>query len=128
MSEQASSSTINLAVVRGVASGPPEVRHLVSGTRLATFAVRTHAQGPPATSVPVVVWDPPAWVEQIDEDDEVLVAGSIRRRFYRAVSGGPASRVELEATVIGRIPDRRAMRRARGLVTALGDALGDALA
>ena len=123
MSDHPSPSTVNLAVVRGVASGPPELRHLASGTRLASFALRTHSLGPPATSVPVAVWDPPAWVEQIDEGDELLVAGCIRRRFYRAASGALASRVELEASVVGRASDRRATRRVHGLVAGLADAL-----
>jgi hypothetical protein len=123
VSDHASPSTINLAVVRGVASGPPEVRHLASGTRLASFALRTHSLGPPATSVPVAVWDPPAWAEQIDEGDELLVAGCVRRRFYRAASGALASRVELEASVVGRASDRRVTRRVHDLVAALTDAL-----
>jgi hypothetical protein len=123
MSEHESPSTLNLAVVRGVASGPPGLRHLASGTRLASFALRTHSLGPPATSVPVAVWDPPAWAEQIDEGDELLVAGCIRRRFYRAASGGLATRVELEASVLGRVSDRRARRRVHDLVTVVSDAL-----
>jgi len=123
VSDEQSPSTINLAVVRGVASGPPEVRHLASGTRLASFALRTHGLGPPATSVPVAVWDPPAWVEQIDQGDELLVAGCVRRRFYRALSGSLATRVELEAKVIGRVADRRSTRRVRDLVAALSEAL-----
>ncbi|HEV2309386.1 MAG TPA: hypothetical protein VGU73_02590, partial [Acidimicrobiia bacterium] len=68
-------------------------------------------------------WDPPAWTEQIDEGDELLVAGCIRRRFYRAASGGLASRVELEASVVGRASDRRARRRIHELVTALSEAV-----
>ena len=46
--------TVNLAVVRGTASGTPELRQLASGRRLATFAVRTHGLVPPATSVRIM--------------------------------------------------------------------------
>ena len=123
MSDPEAPSTVNFAVVLGVASGPPELRRLASGTRLASFALRTHSLGPPATSVPVAVWDPPAWTEQIDEGDEVLVAGCIRRRFYRAASGGLGSRVELEASMVGRASDRRARRRVQDLVGALSETL-----
>jgi hypothetical protein len=124
MADEQSTPTINLAIVRGVASGPPETRQLPSGRRLATFSVRTHALGPPATSVPVAAWDPPAWIEGVDEGDELIVAGSVRRRFYRAVTGSLASRVELEAAVVGRASDGRKIRRARHFAEEALEALG----
>jgi single-strand DNA-binding protein len=111
--EAPSSPTINLAVLRGTASAAPELRQLPSGRRLATFAVRTHGLEPPATSVPVAVWDPPAWIETIEVGDELVVAGCIRRRFFRAASGGLGSRVELEASVVGRAGDSRQRRKVR---------------
>ena len=124
MPDEQSTSTINLAIVRGAASGPPELRQLPSGRRLATFAVRTHGLGPPATSVPVAAWDPPAWLEAVDEGDELLVAGCVRRRFYRAVTGSLASRVELEAAVVGRASDPRKIRRTRHLTEEALEGLG----
>jgi single-stranded DNA-binding protein len=123
MADEQSTPTINLAIVRGSASGPPEIRQLPSGRRVATFSVRTHALGPPATSVPVAAWDPPAWVEAVDEGDELIVAGSVRRRFYRAVTGSLASRVELEAAIVGRASDARKIRRARHLAEEALEAL-----
>jgi len=75
---------VNLAVLCGPCSGPAEVRVLESGTRLATLAVRCPT-GPGAderaTSVPVTVWDPPAWVETLAAGDPVVVVGRMRRRF-----------------------------------------------
>jgi hypothetical protein len=124
MPDEQSTSTINLAILRGTASAPPEVRQLPSGRRLATFSVRTHALGPPATSVPVAAWDPPAWLEAVDEGDELLVAGCVRRRFYRAVTGSLASRVELEAAVVGRASDVRKIRKARHLTEQALEGLG----
>ena len=85
--------TVNLVVLRGVASGPPEVRTLDSGTRLATLSVRVHSLGPSSTSVPVAVWDPPAWVETVDL---VVVVSSVvvsaRRRRHAAAALLPAGR------------------------------------
>ena len=49
-----------------------------------------------ATSVPVTVWDPPAWVETLDAGDVVVVVGRMRRRFYQR-PGGVGSRVDVEA-------------------------------
>ena len=105
----AESPGVNLAVLCGPCSGPAEVRVLESGTRLATLAVRCPAGSTTderATSVPVTVWDPPAWVETLDAGDLVVVVGRIRRRFYQR-PGGLGSRVDVEAEMVGRARDRR---------------------
>jgi hypothetical protein len=117
---------VNLAVLCGPCSGPAEVRVLESGTRLATLAVRCPT-GPgadePATSVPVTVWDPPAWVETLAAGDPVVVVGRMRRRFYQR-PGGVGSRVDVEAELVGRARDRRridaALRKADEALEALG--------
>ncbi len=97
---------VNLAVLRGVCSGPAEVRVLESGTRLAAFAVRVPAADG-TTSVPVTVWAPASTVETLGEGDAVTVVGRVRRRFFRRPDGGPGTRVDVEAerVVVGR--DRR---------------------
>jgi single-stranded DNA-binding protein len=115
--------TLNLSVVCGRCSAVPEVRVLESGSRLASLAVRCPAGGDRATSVPVTVWDPPAWVESLEPGDAVVVVGRLRRRFYQR-PGGVGSRVDVEAELIGRARDRR--RRAAALAKA--EAALDALA
>ena len=122
----ADSHGVNLAVLCGPCSGPPEIRVLESGTRLASLAVRCPA-GPAAderaTSVPVTVWDPPAWVETLAAGDVVVVVGRMRRRFYQR-PGGVGSRVDVEADLVGRGRDRRridaALRKAEAALEALG--------
>jgi single-strand DNA-binding protein len=128
-SQPAEAHGINLAVLRGPCSGPAEVRVLESGARLATLAVRCPA-GPStderATSVPITVWDPPAWVETLEAGDEVVIVGRMRRRFYQR-PGGVGSRVDVEADLVGRARDRRridaALRKAQEALEAL-EALG----
>jgi hypothetical protein len=117
---------VNLAVLRGPCSGPAELRVLESGTRLATLAVRCPAGAAAderATSVPVTVWDPPAWVETLEAGDEIVVVGRMRRRFYQR-PGGVGSRVDVEAELVGRARDRRridaALRKADEVLEALG--------
>jgi len=117
---------VNLAVLRGPCSGPAELRVLESGTRLATLAVRCPAGAAAderATSVPVTVWDPPAWVETLEAGDEIVVVGRMRRRFYQR-PGGVGSRVDVEAELVGRARDRRrvdaAWRKADDLLEGLG--------
>jgi single-strand DNA-binding protein len=106
-------ATVNLVVLRGVASGPPELRTLASGRRLASLSIRVHALDPGATSVPVAVREPPAWVEAVDTGDPLVVVGVLRRRFFRTAAGPTGARVEVEATVIGRGSDRRRLESAR---------------
>jgi len=89
---------------------------LQSGRVLAILQVTARPDDGAAVSVPVVQWDPPAWVERLDAGDEVLVVGRVRRRFYQA-AGAAASKVEIEADALARATDRRrvgvVLRRAR---------------
>ena len=112
----------NVGVLCGPCSAPPEVRALPSGSRLATFALRCPADDGRATSVPVTVWDPPAWIETVDTGDVLVVVGRMRRRFYQR-PGGLGSRVDVEADLVGRARDRRrldaALRRVDTALAAL---------
>ena len=116
--ETSEPTTVNLAVLRGVCPSPPEIRVLESGRRLASLALRTHGPGVRATSVPVTVWDPPAWLETIADGEELVVVGAVHRRFFRTASGS-AAKAEVEASYVARATRQRlatAWRRA-------GDAL-----
>jgi single-stranded DNA-binding protein len=121
--EPATLPTVNVSVVCGPCSAAPEIRVLASGTRLATLALRCPAGDGRATSVPVTVWDPPAWVESLAPGDAVVVVGRLRRRFYQR-PGGVGSRVDIEAQMIGRARDRRrldaALKKARAALDILG--------
>lgn len=114
--------SVNVAVVWGACSSPPDIRVLPSDQRLAQLQLTTRVDGR-ALSVPVSVVDPPAWLEELDAGDELVVLGPVRRRFFRA-GGATASRVEIEAEVVCRGRDRRRARSLRGRVEALLDALG----
>ena len=105
---------VNLAVVRGTVSSPPDVRVLPSDTVLAQIQLTTRLESE-TLSLPVAVWNPAQWVEALEPGAEVVVVGRVRRRFFRA-AGAAASRVEVEADVVARAGDRRrveaALRRA----------------
>ncbi len=110
--------SVNLAVVRGHLSSPPDARTLPSGATLAVLQVTTRPSAV-AISLPVAVWDPPAWLLALDAGAEIIAVGSIRRRFYRA-GAVTASRVELEASFVARASDRRRLDAAqRRIETAL---------
>src|SRR5262245_42646874 len=93
------SPSLNVALLRGRCSSPPEVRVLGSGQTIAQLQVTTRSTEQ-AVSVPVAVWDPPAWIEALDSGDEVVVVGRVRRRFFRTAAG-TASRVEVDAEYVG---------------------------
>jgi single-strand DNA-binding protein len=103
--------SLNVAVVRGVCSSPAEVRELASGETIAQLQVTTRTDDQ-AVSVPVSVWDPPAWVEALAAGDELLALGRVRRRFFRTPTG-TASRVEVEADFVAKARDRRRATAAR---------------
>lgn len=108
---------LNLVVLRGATSGPATLRTLPSGRRLAAVALRVPGPAARATSVPVAVWEPPDWVGDLEAGVDLVVVGTLHRRFFRDGRGQTASRVEVEAATIGRGGDRRrrraATRRAR---------------
>ena len=104
---------MNLVVVCGECSGPPELRELPSGRRLAALAIRSRDVEGRATSVPVTVWEPAAWVEDLDTGAEVVVVGAVRRRFFRTAAGTGAARVDVEAAFVGRAGQRRQRDAAR---------------
>ena len=101
--------SFNQAVLRGTLSSVPEVRVLASETVIATLQLTTRVGDGPAISVPVMVSEPPQWLEASEAGTELVVLGTIRRRFFRA-GGATASRVEVHAESLARATDRRALR------------------
>jgi single-strand DNA-binding protein len=114
--------SVNLAVVRGVCSSPPEVRVLASGSTLVLLQLTIRPDEGNAVSVPVVTWDPPAAVQELEEGDEIVALGRVRRRFFRS-GGGTASRVEIEADHVVAARDRRRVQALLRRATAALDPL-----
>ena len=114
---------VNLAFVVGQCSSAPTVRVTGSGRRVADLSVRTCRDGEGATSVPVTLWDPPAWVDDLAEGDPVVAFGCFRRRFYRGAQGGAIARSQLEARTLAKAGDRRrvaaVLRRVREAISGL---------
>jgi hypothetical protein len=115
--------SVNLVVVRGECATAPEVRELDSGRRLASVAVRVRPGGGRTTWVPVTVWEPPAWVEDLAEGDDLVVVGSVRRTFFAARPGGRGQRVDVEAGFVGRPGRKRSRDAARRRVADALEAL-----
>jgi single-strand DNA-binding protein len=108
---------VNITVLQGHLSRPPEVRALASGDDLVRYEVTVPAVGDrPAESVPVVWFAAPAAASAFDAEAEVVVVGRVRRRFFRA-GGATQSRTEVVADQV--VSARGAKKAARMVVAAL---------
>jgi single-strand DNA-binding protein len=97
----------NLAVLRGVVTSEPKIRELPSGSTVTSVEVTTRSDVLTA-SVPVVVHDRSVGVAA---GDEVVVVGTVQRRFFRA-AGTTQSRTEVVATLLVKATRRRTVERA----------------
>lgn len=95
---------MNLSVVTGHLSRPPEHRTLPSGEQLVSYDLSVAGPDDRVESVPVAWPSAPAAAADLVAGDAVLVVGRVRRRFFRA-DGSTQSRTEVVAT--GVVPLRR---------------------
>ncbi|CAN5303282.1 hypothetical protein BH20ACT3_BH20ACT3_15510 [soil metagenome] len=109
---------MNIVVLQGVLSSAPLSRELPSGTVVATYEVTTRSGDGTAETVPVVWFEPPRRAATIAVGTEVVVAGRVRRRFFRT-GGGTASRTEVVATAV--VPARQRTRAAKVVEAAISD-------
>jgi single-strand DNA-binding protein len=114
---------MNVVALKGRLARPAEQRLLPSGDRLVALELTVHRPGERAETVPVVWFHPPASAAGLDHDQEVLVVGRVRRRFFRA-GGGTQSRTEVVADVV--VPVRQATRARAALAKARELLGGDA--
>ena len=93
----------NIAVVRGTITSDPLIRELPAGASVVQFDVTTTVRSDGAdrnVSVPVARYDPaPTQLDVIVRGSEVVVVGSVRRRFFR-VGGATQSRTEIVAEAV----------------------------
>ena len=108
---------VNVVILRGHLSRPPEQRLLPSGDVLATFEVTVPASGGVRTETAPVAWPgAPAAALELAEGEEVVVAGRVRRRFFRA-AGAVQSRTEVVADAV--VPLRHRKRSAAAVDAAV---------
>jgi single-strand DNA-binding protein len=104
----------NVVALVGHLARPAEVRELPSGDRMVTYEVTVPRPGERAESVPVVWFEAPARAAELAVDEQVVVVGRVRRRFFRA-GGGVQSRTEVVADVV---VAARQVKRARSALEA----------
>ena len=101
---------MNVVALIGHLTRPAEQRVLPSGYRLVGLQVSVARENERTESVPVVWFDAPASAAELDVNDEVVVVGRVRRRFFQA-GGATQSRTEVVADAV--IPARQWQTRWR---------------
>ena len=101
---------MNIVVLQGILSRPAERRELPSGATVVAYEVTTRDGEGRASTVPVTWPDGPPAAE-LEAGEEVVVTGSVQRRYFRA-GGSTQSRTEVVASVVVPARDRRRSRRA----------------
>jgi single-strand DNA-binding protein len=89
---------VNIVVLQGKLSRPPEVRATADG-EVVTYEVTTRPEEGPAVTAPVTWFDPPVAAYKLDDGDPVTVVGQVRRRFFRS-NGSTQSRTEVVAELV----------------------------
>jgi single-stranded DNA-binding protein len=97
----------NVVVLIGRLARPAALRQLPSGDSLVEYQLTVPRPGQRADSVPVVWEAPPPSAVDHDTDDEVVVVGRVRRRFFRSAAR-TESRTEVVAEAV--VPARQAKR------------------
>lgn len=98
---------LNLAVIAGSLSAPPEIRTFESGARLARYliTVRTTEPRRRVDVLPVVEWDPvdEDAITALDRGDRIWTVCSVERRFW-SVADGRRSKIEIVAHHVEPLP------------------------
>lgn len=95
---------MNIVVIRGTLSSEPIERTLPGGLNIMNWEVTTVVDGR-KRSVPVQWDDPPKAAVKVGEGDEVVLLGTIRRRFFQT-GGMTASRTEVLAEAMAKPTQR----------------------
>ena len=98
---------LNVAIIAGTLSAPPELRTFESGAKLVRYLVTVRLTEPRKRTdvIPIVQWDPPDEdiADELDRGDRIFTVCSIQRRFWTAAEGR-RSRIEIIAHHVEPIP------------------------
>ncbi len=101
----------NIAILVNRLARPAEERILPSGDRVATLEVTVEGtNGQRSETVPVSWFNPSTDIVELAAGTELVVVGSVRRRFFRS-GGSTQSRTDLTAVHVLALSRRTAVRR-----------------
>jgi single-strand DNA-binding protein len=89
---------MNIVVLQGTLSRPPEIRSTPNGDVI-SYEVTTRPDAGPALTAPVAWFEPPKAGYELEQGDAVTVVGQVRRRFFRS-GGSTQSRTEVVAELV----------------------------
>ena len=98
----------NVVTLVGRLSRPAALKVLPSGDRLVSYEVRVQGGKSRSETVPVVWLGAPASAAGREVDEQVLVVGRVRRRFFRSPAGVQSRTEVVAATVVPTSSSRRA--------------------
>lgn len=94
---------LNLVVLFGRLSAPPDIRQFENGSRLARYLVTVRSEEPRrrVDVVPVVLWEPPDHLIDADPQPgrQLWAVGAVQRRFWSGPEGR-RSRLEVVAAQV----------------------------
>jgi single-stranded DNA-binding protein len=90
---------MNIVVLQGTLSRPPEIRSTSSGDVISYEVTTRPAEGGPAATAPVAWSQPPKAAYTLEQGDSVTVVGHVRRRFFRS-GESTQSRTEVVADLV----------------------------
>jgi single-strand DNA-binding protein len=97
--------TVNVVVLAGTIAAEPVERQLPSGDQVTEFRVSVPEAGKRLLPLPVTAWHKAVGkraLKEIAKGDDVLVYGTLARRFYRS-GAGARSLTEVIATGIKKL-------------------------
>jgi single-stranded DNA-binding protein len=107
---------LNVVVAVGRLARPAELRVLPSGDRVVSIELTVPREKSRAESVPVSWFEAPASATELGVDQQVLVVGRVRRRFFKSATG-TQSRTEIVAITV--VPTRQVKRTRAALERAV---------
>jgi single-strand DNA-binding protein len=114
---------MNICIIQGRLTRPPEQRVVGSGRSLVTYELAVDRPEGGTETAPVVWDDAPARALDLDVDAEVVVAGRVRRRWFRS-AGATQSRTEVVAVeVVAARSTKRVAKLVSDALTAADQAL-----
>ncbi len=122
MAQMEVGDVMNLVALQGRLARPAADRLLPSGDRMVGLEVTTEGRDGKAETVPVVWFGAPASAATYGADDEVLVVGRVRRRFFR-LGQSTQSRTEVVADLV--VPASH-VKRVRTALQSVADRVAEA--
>jgi single-stranded DNA-binding protein len=98
---------LNIVVISGRLAAKPEVRILEGGSTLVRYLIAARSETPRRRIdvLPVVQWDAPEEVADLDRGDGLWIAGAVQRRFW-SDDQNRRGRVEIVAHHVQKRPER----------------------